>query len=140
MIVCQKPFTIYDVDVIGVTALVVIGMAAWFGLVVPAGADASECRGLSATIAQADTRTEQTAARLREVSAQIERLQAGVTQQTRVAPKSGALTPFVQRVASLAEECDLQIARVLPQPVQTAHGYLIGDVRFSGQGTSLDFV
>jgi hypothetical protein len=109
-------------------------------LVVPAGADAGECRGLSAELAEADTRVEETETQLRKVSAQIERLQAGVMEQARVAPKAGALAPFVQRVASLAEECNLQIVRVLPQPVQAADGYLIGDVRFTGQGSSLDFV
>jgi len=140
MIVCKKPCTIYDVDVIGVVALIAVGVAACLGVVIPATADASEFRALSAKIAQANSKTEQTGVRLSKVDLQIEELQRGVDEQTRLAPKPGALSPFLQRVASVAEGCNLRIHRVLPQPGQRADGYAIGDIRFSGAGSSLDFV
>ena len=139
MIVSRKPCTIYDVDVIGVAALVVTGLAAWFGVIVPASANATEYQALSARIAAAETKLEHAGEQLRNVNARITALQNGVADRTRDAPKSGALTPFVQCAASLAEECELQVAQVLPQPVRHADGYLIGDVWFSGRGTSLNF-
>lgn len=139
MIVCRKPCTIYDVDVIGIAALVVIALAACFGVIVPASANATEYRALSATIAAVKANAEQTNRQLRKVNGEIGLLRSGVAERTRAAPKPGALTPFLQRVASLAEECDLQIEQVLPQPVRQAGNYLVGEVHFSGRGTALNF-
>ncbi len=139
MILCRKPCAIYDVDLIGLAALAVIALAACFGVIVPASATATECRALSGRIAAADAKAEQTNGRLHRVNAEIDRLQSGVAERTRAAPKPGALTPFLQRVASVAETCELQLTQVLPQPVQKVDGCLLGDVWFAGQGTGLDF-
>jgi Tfp pilus assembly protein PilO len=139
MIVSRKPCTLYDVDVIGIVVLVVIALAACFGVVVPAGANASEYRELSAKIAAANAAADQTGSRLRRVSQEIEVLQRGVAGHMHAAPKPSALTPFLQRVASLAIPCNLRIIQVLPQPVQQAEACLTCDVSFSAQGRSLGF-
>ncbi len=139
MILCRKPCAIYDVDVIGFAALIVIALAAGFGVAYPASANTAEYRALSAEIAAAEAKMEQTNERLRLVNTEIDMLQSGVIDRTRAAPKTDALTPFLQRVASLAIECNLQITQVLPQPARQADGYLTGDIEFSGRGTSLSF-
>lgn len=139
MIVSRKPCTLYDVDVIGIVLLAVIALAVYLGVIVPAGANASGYRDLSAKIAAANAAADQTGDRLRRVNQEIEMLQSGVAGHMHVAPKPGALTPFLQRVASLAIGCDLRIMQVLPQPVREADGYLTCDVSFSGQGRGLDF-
>lgn len=138
MIVCRKPCTIYDVDVIGVAALVVIALAACFGVIVPARVNATEYRARAAQIAAANAQLEQTHGRLRKINAEITTLRSGVAEHMRAAPKPGAQTQFLQRVASLAKQCNLQIAQVWPQPTQMAKGYLLSDIRFSGRGTALD--
>jgi hypothetical protein len=139
MIVCRRPCTVYDVDVIGVAVLVVLALTACFGVIMPASANATQWRALSARIAAVKAVTEQTNGRLRKVNAEISALQTGVAERTRAAPKPGALTSFLQRVAQLAEECGLQITQVLPQPAQQANGCLASDVWFSGRGTGLSF-
>jgi hypothetical protein len=140
MIICRRPFKLYDVDLIGIAALAVVGLAACFGVILPASADATECRILSDRIAAADGETETTNGRLRQVNAEIGVLQSGVAERVRTAPKADALTPFLQRVANLAEYCDVQITEVLPHPVRKVDGCLIGDVWFAGRGASLDFI
>lgn len=140
MIVCRRPCTIYDVDVIGVAVLVVIALAACFGVIVPASANATEYGALSARTAAAHAKTEQTSERLGALNAEIEMLRSGVADRTRAAPKPNAPTPFLQRVASLARDYDLEISQVLPQPVQEADGYLTTEVRFLGRGTYLNFI
>jgi hypothetical protein len=140
MIICKKPCTIYDVDVIGIALLVVIAIAAWFGVVVPATADATESRTLSARTAEAIKKTEGTDTRLGSVRAQIRSLQNGVDAQIRSAPHPGSLTTFLQRVASIAEECGIEIVRMLPRPTQRTDGHLVGELQLSGRGLSLNFV
>ena len=139
MIVCRKPFTIFDVDVIGVAALVVLALAACFGVLVPASANATEYRALSARLVAADGRLEQTNQQLRRINSEIAALESGVAERTRAAPGADAPTPFLQRVAALAEQWNVQLVQVLPQPTRAADGYLFTDVRFSGRGTSLSF-
>lgn len=140
MIVCRKPCTIYDVDVIGIVALLIIGAAAGVGVIGPADANASERRDVTAMIATANVKSEETNSRLRSLNTEIKTLYAGVTQHAELAPRPGALTPLLHRVANLADQCDLQITQVLPQATQEVDGYLQADVWMSARGYSLGFL
>ncbi len=139
MIVCRKPCTLYDVDVIGLVVLLAIVLAACVGVILPAGAKASQHRELSAKIVSASAAADQTGERLRKVNREMKLLQSGVAGHMDSAPKPGALTPFLQRVASLAARCGLEIMQMLPQPVQQADGYRACVVSFSGRGRSRGF-
>jgi hypothetical protein len=139
MIITRKPWTLYDVDVIALAALALIGLTACFGVMLPAGAHASEHTELSAQIASATAAADETGAVLHNVIREINMLQVGIADHVLAAPKPGALTPFLQRVASLSRRCNLRITQVVPEPVRTADGYLTCDVSFSGQGRCLDF-
>jgi hypothetical protein len=140
MIVCRKPCTVYDVDVIGVVALLIIGAAACVGVIAPANANASERRDVTAMIATANVKSEETNSRLRSLNTEIKTLFAGVTQHAELAPRPGALTPLLHRVATLADEYDLQITQVLPQATHEVDGYLQADVWLSARGFSPDFL
>ena len=140
MIISRKLCTIYDVDVIGIAALILIALAAAFAVFVPARASAGQRRALATKIAAANTTAEQVNSRLRTVNAEIGLLQSGVAVRAETAPKPGALTPFLQRVAQLAEQYDLQITQVLPQPTQAAAGYLFTDVELSAHGSTRGFL
>lgn len=139
MIVCGKPCVVYDVDVIGFAAIAAIGLAACYGVVLPATAGASQYGVLTAQIASAKARTQETNDRLCEANTAIATLEKGVAERTRAAPKPGALTAFMRRVASLAQEFGLQIEQVVPQPAQRAAGYRFAGVHYVARGTSLDF-
>ena len=139
MILCRKPCTLYDVDVIGLVALAAVGLAACFGVVLPARAGANEYRALAARISDADAKAQQAGQRIREVNAKVAALQQGVAERASAAPKPGAFTEFLQQVASVAQQCDLQIAQVVPQPTQLADGYRFADVHYVARGRSLDF-
>jgi hypothetical protein len=120
-------------------ALVAIGLVGWLGVLTPARARATQYRALAARITDAKTKTEQTNVRVREINTEATRLREGVAGGTRAAPKPGALTSFLQRVATLAQEFDVQIVQVLPQPARRLDGYQVGVVGFSGRGSSLSF-
>lgn len=139
MIVCRRPCKLYDVDVVGLAVLLVVASAAWLGVIRPARAKAAEHRDLAAKIVSAGAAADKTGERLRKVNRQMKLLQSGVAGHIDSAPKPGALAPFLQRVASLAARCELEIIQVVPQPVQVADGYLACAVSFSGRGRSLDF-
>ena len=139
MIVCRKPVTLYDVDVIGLSILAVIGAMTYFCVIRPAGANAHEYTALSESVAEARTGTERTSEQLRGVNHKIEQLRNGVNDRVQAAPKPGALTPFLQRVANLALQYDLELNQVVPSPVQPADGYLVNEIAFIGRGQSLDF-
>jgi len=163
MILCRRPLTIYDVDLIGMLALAVVALATCFGAILPAGANATEYRQLSAQIAAAKEQLAQTAARLQQISAQTARLEQGVAARKRNAPHPGETTRFLQRAASLAELYQLELVQVVPQATRRvggatdsrntnsrkeqteempdlAGGYLISDVTFVGRGRCPDFI
>ena len=123
MIVCRKPCILYDVDVIALTALLAIGLAACFGVVMPAMADASRYQEFAARIKAAKSKTDETREHVQEVSNTIALLERGVDEQARAAPRPGALTGFLRRVATLAQDSQLEIIQVVPQPVSRAEGY-----------------
>ena len=139
MIVCRKPCVIYDVDVIAITALAAIGLAACFGVVIPATADASQYQELTARITAAKARTDAVNDHVQEVANTIGVLERGVDDRTRAAPKPGALTEFLRRVANLAQLSGLQIVQVVPQPTQRADGYRFATIRYTAHGNSRDF-
>lgn len=139
MIVCRRPFKLYDTDVIGLVVLGVIALAACIGVILPARANTTEHRELSDKINAANAAAEQTAQRLHAVNREVGMLQSGILDRALAAPKSDALTPFLQRVASLAIGCDVRIVQVLPYPAQSGDGYLYSDLSFSGRGRCLDF-
>lgn len=140
MIVCRQPCTIYDVDVIGVAALAVVALAICFGVILPAGANATEYQALSARIAAANVKLDQTSVKLQKVNAEISLLDQGVADRKRDAPKPGAQTVFLQRVARLAELCELELVQAVPQATRQADGYLVSDVMFTGRGSCPSFI
>jgi hypothetical protein len=140
MIVCRKPCTVYDVDVIGMAVLVVLSLAACFCVVIPAGKNGDEYRVLSTEVSSTRNAIAQANGRLRQVNAEISLLEKAVSERTRAAAKPGELTPFLHQVVSLAEACDLEVAQVLPEPVRRSGGCLVGEARFSGRGNVVDFL
>lgn len=140
MIVCRKPFTLFDVDVIAIAALVVIALAAYFAVLRPAQGNAAEYRDLSAKIETANKQVAATSEKLTAVHAQTENLLEGVTLQSRAAPKIDVLNPFLRRITTLAVECGVTITQVVPRPVRRNDGYLSNDIFFTGTGGSLGFI
>lgn len=139
MIVCRKPCTIFDVDAIALSILLVIALAAWFVVAKPALANATEYRELTAKIGVANAAVASTSDKLSAVQTQCERLRAGVECQAEAAPKSDALTFFLNRITNLALECGVTITQVVPRPVRRNDGYLSNDILFTAKGGSLDF-
>jgi len=139
MIICRKPLTLYDVDVVGDAALLALMLGAYFGVTCPAKVNADEYRDLAVQIDEAQKKLEQTSGSLSEVLAEIDSLRSGVVTQTSLAPNPDALQPFLRRAAALALQCDIAIAQVAPNPVQEVGDYLSADIYFTGRGGSLAF-
>lgn len=139
MIISRKPLMLFDVDVIAGAVLLVIALVAWFAVIVPARANGADYRDLSAKIDAANAAVAAASEKLNVVQIQTERLRAGVRTQSDAAPKPDALTPFLSLVSTLAAECGVTIAQVVPAPLRANDGYLSTDIRLSGTGGSLDF-
>jgi hypothetical protein len=139
MILCRKPCVLFDVDVIAGAILLVIALASYFGVIRPAYANAAGYRDLAAKIEAANAQVSATSEKLSVVHGQVERLREGVALQSEAAPKADALTPFLGRIADLADECGVTIAQVAPRPLRRNDGYLSGDIFFTGTGGSLGF-
>ena len=139
MIVCRKPVVLYDVDIIAGSILLVIALASYFGVIVPASANATGYRELAAKIEAANGDVSSASTKLSAIHAQIEQLRAGVARQSEAAPKADALTPFLGRIPDLADECGLTLVQVVPRPVKRNEGYLSDDIFFTAKGGSLGF-
>jgi len=134
MIVCRRPGMVFDVDVIGLVALGVIVAAAWVGVLAPMRANATELRALHARIDAASEKTVQTNSRLHKVNMEAATLERGITERLHDAPGPSALTPFLHRVAALAELYGVELEQMVPRPAQQVGGCAAADIRFSGHG------
>ena len=140
MIVCRKPIRLFDADVIGAATLVAICALAYFAIFVPGQQSVAEQAVLRKAIADATAKARTTADRLAQVNTEADQLRIGVERSLKTAPRAQALTPFLQQVATLADEVGIRIVQVVPEPLNRGDGYLSADVRYSGEGSSLAFL
>ena len=140
MIVCRKPIRLFDADIIGAATLLAVGALAYFAVFVPGQESAKRQTLLRNSIADATTTARTTADRLARVNAEASRLREGVERHLLTAPRAHALTPFLQQVATLAENTGIRVTQVVPEAVRHGDGFLSGDVRYSGEGSSLAFL
>jgi len=139
MIVCRKP-KLYDVDVYGALAVLVLVAAGWFFAVEPWQRIWTSYQDLS--VAHTDT-----AAAVREDMVILERhqrkleeLEQVVEAQVAEVPRWDAMPRLLREVTDIAARANLEVHNVVPLPAATQGPYMVSDVSVGGRGTSGDFV
>ena len=140
MIICKRPFVLYDVDAAGVAALVLLGVVAYFAVFIPVQAQQKASRALRTELTDTRSTTGQTAAQLQTVRQDVAQLQRCLADGAAQAPTATSLTQFLSRIALLAEDANLQVLQIVPAPTQRVGDHLTSDVHISGRGRSLDFI
>ena len=104
MIVCKKPWTIYDVDLAGLSALTVLGLLTYFLVILPVREHWDSYRDLSVQQQSSETVLRQTGNQLRKVEADVARLKAAIVSLAEQAPQPSSLPQFLSRTTILANE------------------------------------
>lgn len=140
MIILRRPVLLYDVDLLGVVALVILALGAIAFVYLPVG-DADRALAalkteLQVRQGQADITTHQLDGARRD----NDRLAAAVETARRGAPDSSALTRFVSVLSLEAAACGIEITQVRPSGVEMQDGLLVGRLTVIGQGRGADFL
>ena len=140
MIICHRPWKIYDVDAVGAAGVLVFVLAAIWLVLGPWQRTWNSYRRL------ADERMA-VGAKLRDDGAKREqgdqgtkdREQTGGDQLAR-APNADSYSRLLSRITDVAKECQLELLSVAPQPATASGAYLVSDVQIGGRGRSRDFI
>lgn len=139
MILLRKPFTLFDVDVLGLLGLLGLGaVAGW--LVVQTAAVQTGLRELQARLRNAEPQRRQQLQKLESLQQELDALRAEVAARQAEAPGADAVAGFVGQIAHLAADTGLDLQNVTPGPIAEENGRLHCDVQVVGRGGSLDFV
>lgn len=140
MILCKRPLTIYDVDLLGASGLVVLGLAAWWAVALPWQRTARGYHELAARRAALQNGLHAETDQLERSQQQLAQLTEIVRVQTADAPRPNSLSRQLARMAELAKEVNVELLRVVPQPVAGEGAYTVCDIQVTGRGRSHDFI
>lgn len=140
MIVCRRPFVLYDVDLIGLGVIASLLVGAWFVVGRPWQATWSEYRVLA-------TQRNTIEANLQRDMRELERFEIGLAQlRQRVdakladVPRPTSVPALLRKMTDLARAANLELLSVAPAPAKEQDAYLVSDVNVVGRGRSLDFI
>ena len=140
MIVCRKPWTLYDVDVAGMAGVVVVGLVAWWLVVVPWQRVWNDYRGLTGVRSVSEDALHKDMVELERFERGLEQLEGVVAAQTRHVPRADSFSRLLKQMTDLAREASLELVNVAPQPATASGAYLVSDVQVGGRGRSQDFI
>jgi Tfp pilus assembly protein PilO len=140
VIVCRKPWTLYDCDLLGVSGLVVIGLATWWAVVAPWRHMWSEYQGLVQVRERTERALQADVGTLERCEQGLTQLEGAVTALANEVPRSAAYGQLLKRMTDAALDAQIEVLNVSPQPLVTRGPYLVSDVRLGGRGRSQDFV
>lgn len=140
MIMLRRPFTVYDVDVIGVAAMVGLLVVTYCGMVTPTLEQAGAYQDLANSARQLESGIEVADARLEKATNELSRLRASVTERIASAPTTAAPAKFLNDAGEMAGKFGVHMIQVLPSPTRRVDGRVACDVQIVARGTSLGFV
>lgn len=140
MIVCHKPWTVFDVDLVGAAGVGILLLASAWLVVLPWQRTWSEYQTLAAAQTAAEAQLHEDAVTLDRFGDELEPLDSLVKREAQSVPQASALPELLRRIADTARESNLELMSVTPQPVSPAGAYLTTDIQFGGRGASLDFI
>jgi hypothetical protein len=140
MIVSRRPWTLYDVDLLGAGGMLALALLAWWLVAAPWQAMWRDYRALAAARTAAQTRLQQAGLELRGYEERLAELAQTVTTQTRAVPAADELSRQLRRMTDTAGATQLAVLSVTPQPAALDGAYWVSDVQFGGRGQSQDFI
>jgi Tfp pilus assembly protein PilO len=140
MIVCRKPCTLYDFDLLGATGLVVIALATWWAVVAPWRQMWSEYSRLAAVRDSTERALQKEVAALDRFEQGLAQLEDAVASEADDVPRSAAYAQLLKRMTDAALDARLDLLDVSPQPIVARGPYLVSDVKLGGRGRSQDFI
>jgi len=140
VIVCRKPCTLYDFDLLGVAGVVVAALAAWWVVVAPWRQMWNEYRGLVGVRERTERALQQETAALDRFEQGLAQLGDAVAAEADEVPRAAAYAQLLKRMTDAALDAQLDLLNVSPQPVVARGPYLVSDVKLGGRGRSQDFI
>lgn len=140
MILASRPFAIFDVDVAGAGALLVLLVGGYFMIGVPALRDRAECDRLRSEIVSTRQETERIDKQRLAIEAGLDRYRAAVAHRAESAPLEQGLSTYLARLAARADECSIEVLQMQPAAMQKSDSGRFSDVRVSARGTFANFV
>jgi hypothetical protein len=140
LVVCRKPWTLYDVDLVGalvVAALLIAG--GW--LTAARWKDTwSEYQRLAHARAVAEAKLQEDVQEIGQFQQRLAPLQQLVNAQGDRVPAASAFPHLLRQVTDIARDSDLDLVSVAPEPAAPQGSYLVCDVVFEAHGHSLSLV
>lgn len=136
MIVCKKPCTLYDVDLIGLVGLAALGLAAWWLVLAPWQTTWNRYRELAVKHLAAESKLQQEVLELKQFQERLAQIEGTVTSQAEEVPHAAWLSRLLRKMTDLAKEAELEVHSVAPQPAIREGEYLVNDIQLTGRGRS----
>jgi len=140
VIVCRRPCTLYDVDVLGTLGLVALGIGAWWLVLAPWQQTWSEYRELSTRHAAAVTHLQQEIHELDRFEKELTQIEQVVASQSEQIPRATAISRLLREMTDIAKQSHLELLNVAPQPLADEGDYLVNDIEVTGRGSSHDLI
>ncbi len=140
MIICRKPWTIYDVDAVGAAGVVVFVLAAAWLVVGPWQRTWDSYRRLTGARTAVCVKLHDDLAKLERVEQGARDMEQAVADQLACAPNADSYSRLLSRITDLAKESQLELLSVTPQLATASGAYLVSDIQIGGRGRSQDFV
>jgi Tfp pilus assembly protein PilO len=140
VIIARRPFTILDVDLLGLIALGVLILAGIWVFALPWQRTWDQYWAAAADRVATEQGIRDYAAKLERYRQELDHLQGIVDDQAQTCPDAGRFTDLLEEIAAIAEQSGIQLVSVTPKPGVPAGSYLASDVEIGGLGTSHDFV
>jgi Tfp pilus assembly protein PilO len=140
VIITRKPWTIYDVDLLGAATVIALAAAAWWLAVMPWQQTWARSRELAAQHAALQAGLRGDVTELERFQQQLKQLENTVTAQAAEVPRADSVSDLLRRMTDLAKDAELELINVAPRPATAQGAYLVSDIEVTGRGRSHDFI
>jgi len=140
MIVCRRPWTLFDVDIGGAAAVAAILATTVWLVLGPWQQTWADYGRLSRQRTEMRVGLQQDLARVERYERGVQELSETAADQLAHAPTVDGYPQLLRQMTELAAESQLQLLSVAPQPPVPSGPYLVSDVQVGGRGRSRDFI
>lgn len=140
MIITRRPWTLFDVDVLGAAVVLLMGVAAWWSVWRPWRQTWADYRAAVVSRAAVTAKLEEEQLALREFEQNLAPLQDTIAAQFMRIPAVSSFSSLLRQLTDVAHEVHLELLSVEPQPMAAQGTYLVSDIQVGARGRSGDFV
>jgi Tfp pilus assembly protein PilO len=139
-ILVKKPFPLYDVDAVGMLAVLLIVAIAYLTGFSSLRAQRRTIEKRRAELAAIDQAADEVRARRDRIDEDAGRLDARLSTIRAQVPTADSMTQFLSDLAAMARASDLEVLQMIPGPTKVAERRMTNDVRIAARGSSPDFI